>query len=287
MAGLKAQPARGQGALRRLPATSTSAAATRACARSSSPATRGQEDPGCYLDDEEIGRAPRPRRRRASRSRPFAVRGALRQSMRRARCLAERSRSPPPVSRWPPTWRWPSRRARTGALRASTARPATAPTAWAAWARRCCRRTSSGCARPRRWQVDRARAASATQMPAFADKLVGRARSTRWSQYIYTPLDAGAELGRGRDPRLAHRACRARRSCPRSRSSRADPLNLFVVVEAGDHHVIDPRRRPVRAASTASRRASRCTAGRSSRPTGATSTSPRATAGSPSTTSGT
>ncbi|MCK7496914.1 MAG: hypothetical protein MZW92_43005 [Comamonadaceae bacterium] len=52
------------------------------------------------------------------------------------------------------------------------------------------------------------------------------------------------------------------------------------MVEAGDHHVIAARRRQASSASTASPRASRCTAGRSSRPTGATCSSPRATAGS-------
>ena len=54
----EAKPARGQGPLRALRAISTSAAATRACARMQVTGDPWAEDPGCYLADAEIGIAP-------------------------------------------------------------------------------------------------------------------------------------------------------------------------------------------------------------------------------------
>ena len=55
LAGMKARAARGQGPLRRVRVSSTSAAATRACARWQLTGDPWAEDPGCYLDDDEIG----------------------------------------------------------------------------------------------------------------------------------------------------------------------------------------------------------------------------------------
>ena len=196
--------------------------------------------------------------------------------------LAE-SRWPLPAARWPPTWRAPSRSAPRAVPR-STAPPATARSAPAAWARRCCPRAWSGCAAPRRTEVI-AQGRAATQMPGFARQARGR-RDRRARAVDLHAGDAGADLERGRHPRLAQSQIAGAATLPAKPAWTADPMNLFVVVEGGDHHVslVDGDRFEVIHRFA---RASRCTAGRSSRPTGASSTSARATAGSPSTTCGT
>jgi hypothetical protein len=121
------------------------------------------------------------------------------------------------------------------------------------------------------------------QMPAFKAQLRDEDIAAL-VELIYTPLvpapawtEADIHVARGTTPRDAAAAPQFK----------ADPTNLFVVVEAGDHHVIDLDYSDRPSRSTASLRASRCTAGPSSRPTGATCSSPRATAGSPSSTCGT
>ncbi|HXF66155.1 MAG TPA: cytochrome D1 domain-containing protein [Burkholderiales bacterium] len=75
----------------------------------------------------------------------------------------------------------------------------------------------------------------ATQMPGFGDRL-GASEARSLAEYIYTPL---AALPRWGEPEI--RASRIEHAKPGSLPARpvhdADPLNLFVVVESGDHHV--------------------------------------------------
>jgi len=68
---------------------------------------------------------------------------------------------------------------------------------------------------------------------AFADKL-DPAQIAALVQYVYTP-SSRPRTGRCRHPRVAHRDAGAA-SLPQATWA-ADPLNLFVVVEGGDHHV--------------------------------------------------
>ena len=77
----------------------------------------------------------------------------------------------------------------------------------------------------------------ATQMPAFADKLPA-AHIQALVQYLYTPVTpaptwAEADIRASREA-LDAKALRALADKPQWR---ADPMNLFVVVEGGDHHV--------------------------------------------------
>ena len=79
-----------------------------------------------------------------------------------------------------------------------------------------------------------ARGRAATQMPAFADKL-DAAQVKALADYIYTRLPAQPAWDM---EQIA--ASRVEHAVPASLPARpafdADPLNLFVVVEAGDHH---------------------------------------------------
>ena len=75
----------------------------------------------------------------------------------------------------------------------------------------------------------------ATQMPAFADKLTAD-EITALAAWVYSPLEPA--------PRWAEADIRASRvetegaaQLPPKPVWRADPMNLFVVVEGGDHHV--------------------------------------------------
>ena len=75
----------------------------------------------------------------------------------------------------------------------------------------------------------------ATQMPGFGDKL-GAGEIEALTRYVYTPP--------ARVPRWDEAEIRASRvehvkpgTAPAKPVFRADPLNLFVVVESGDHHV--------------------------------------------------
>jgi hypothetical protein len=104
----------------------------------------------------------------------------------------------------------------------------------------------------------------ATQMPAFADVLSAE-EIEALADYIYTPVPM-PRVGRGGDPRLAHRPPRAG-SLPDKPVFAADPLNLFIVVEAATttSRVLDgDKLEPIHRFP----RASPCTAGRSSRPDG-------------------
>ena len=114
------------------------------------------------------------------------------------------------------------------------ARRAMAPTGSAGRGRRCCRKISAACWRPRAAAVI-AEGRAATQMPGFgADAGQGRDRragglycdaarrqSAAWGEReiaasrVIHAASAGASTGRAYD---------------------ADPMNLFVVVETGDHH---------------------------------------------------
>jgi DNA-binding beta-propeller fold protein YncE len=75
----------------------------------------------------------------------------------------------------------------------------------------------------------------ATQMPAHADKL-GAAEAESLVGYIYSPLAAPPQWGTEqiRASRVVHHAPG---SLPDKPAFKADPLNLFVVVELGDHHI--------------------------------------------------
>jgi cytochrome c553 len=76
---------------------------------------------------------------------------------------------------------------------------------------------------------------AATQMPGFAGQLTA-AQIDALATYVYTPLPAPARWGAEQieASRIQHRAARA---LPAQPAFAADPLNLFVVVESGDHHV--------------------------------------------------
>ena len=75
----------------------------------------------------------------------------------------------------------------------------------------------------------------ATQMPAFADKL-SAAEITQLTDYVYAPPATPPAWGADeiRASRIEHANAAALPGRPKFG---ADPLNLFVVVEAGDHHV--------------------------------------------------
>ena len=80
-----------------------------------------------------------------------------------------------------------------------------------------------------------ARGRPATQMPAFADVL-SRAEIDALVAFVYSPpaarpLWGAAEIAASR---VVHRDAKA---LPDRPQHAADPLNLFVVVESGDHHV--------------------------------------------------
>src|SRR3990172_5130601 len=75
----------------------------------------------------------------------------------------------------------------------------------------------------------------ATQMPAYSDKL-GAEEARALAEFIYTPLAAIPQWGEAqiRASRIEHVKTA---SLPRRPVHNADPLNLFMVVETGDHHV--------------------------------------------------
>lgn len=76
---------------------------------------------------------------------------------------------------------------------------------------------------------------TATQMPAFADKL-SPSQAAALAQWIYTPVSP-APTWTEADIRASHVADPAAASLPARPVWKADPMNLFVVVEGGDHHV--------------------------------------------------
>jgi mono/diheme cytochrome c family protein/WD40 repeat protein len=74
----------------------------------------------------------------------------------------------------------------------------------------------------------------ATQMPAFADRL-SRAQAHRLVDYIYTPL-AEMPCWQAKEIRATHQVFVPMHELPTRPAHTADPDNLFVVVELGDHH---------------------------------------------------
>jgi hypothetical protein len=75
---------------------------------------------------------------------------------------------------------------------------------------------------------------AATQMPAFGDKL-SRAQIEALVQLIYKPLPQTPNWGMAQI-RQSHVVQYKTRALPDKPVFKADPLNLFVVVESGDHH---------------------------------------------------
>ena len=75
----------------------------------------------------------------------------------------------------------------------------------------------------------------ASQMPAFSGKL-GSADIESLVEYIYTPLPRMPEWGRDAIT-ASHIVKHPRAELDDKPRFSADPLNLFVVVESGDHHV--------------------------------------------------
>ncbi|MCC7045496.1 MAG: c-type cytochrome [Alphaproteobacteria bacterium] len=76
---------------------------------------------------------------------------------------------------------------------------------------------------------------SQTQMPPFGDRL-GRAEIEALAAYVRAPLAETPRWGREEMDRT-HVIARAGDTLPARPSYAADPLNLFIVVEAGDSHV--------------------------------------------------
>ncbi len=76
--------------------------------------------------------------------------------------------------------------------------------------------------------------APATQMPAFGDKLTDK-QIQALVDYIYTPLPEIPVMGMAqiKATHVIHDPCG---SLPNRPAYKADPLNLFIVVELGDHH---------------------------------------------------
>jgi mono/diheme cytochrome c family protein/DNA-binding beta-propeller fold protein YncE len=75
----------------------------------------------------------------------------------------------------------------------------------------------------------------ATQMPAFADKLKVE-EIAALSAWIYSPVSP-APVWVDADIRASRVETPGAKDLPAKPSWRADPMNLFVVVEGGDHHV--------------------------------------------------
>lgn len=76
--------------------------------------------------------------------------------------------------------------------------------------------------------------APATQMPAFGDKLSDQ-QIQALVDYIYTPLPNIPKMGIA-EIKATHIIHHSNDSLPNKPVYKADPLNLFLVVESGDHH---------------------------------------------------
>ncbi len=125
----------------------------------------------------------------------------------------------------------------------------------------------------------------ATQMPAFGDKL-NADEAQQLAEWIYSKVSPAPVWGEAeiRNSQVVDAQAAAQPARPGLGLKGADPLNLFIVVETGDHHVsILDGDRLERVHRFPSRYALH--GGPKSRPTDASSISLRATAGSPSTTS--
>ncbi len=75
----------------------------------------------------------------------------------------------------------------------------------------------------------------ATQMPGFADRL-SKEQIAALASWITTPVSPAPTWSEG-DIRASRSADAAAAKLPAKPVWRADPMNLFVVVEGGDHHV--------------------------------------------------
>ncbi|MEO5345613.1 MAG: nitrite reductase [Magnetococcus sp. YQC-9] len=75
----------------------------------------------------------------------------------------------------------------------------------------------------------------ATQMPAFGDKLTEE-QIQEMVSYIYAPMTPAPVWSEG-DMKDNHLTWLANDKLPKQPVHKADPLNLFMVVELGDHHV--------------------------------------------------
>ncbi|WP_290643628.1 nitrite reductase, partial [Aquabacterium sp.] len=75
----------------------------------------------------------------------------------------------------------------------------------------------------------------ATQMPAFGDKL-SEAQINQLATWIYTPVEPTPSWAES-DIRLSRTENKPAPTAKDKPAWKADPLNLFVVVEGGDHHV--------------------------------------------------
>jgi mono/diheme cytochrome c family protein/DNA-binding beta-propeller fold protein YncE len=76
---------------------------------------------------------------------------------------------------------------------------------------------------------------AATQMPAFHDKLSAE-QIAALSQWIYTPVTPAPQWSEAQI-RASRSALAGAAELPAKPKWPADPMNLFVVVEGGDHHV--------------------------------------------------
>ncbi len=76
---------------------------------------------------------------------------------------------------------------------------------------------------------------AATQMPAFADKLDAQ-QVKELTAFIYKAPDSNPQWGEA-DIKGTHVVHKTRAELPAKPVFASDPLNLFTVVEAGDHHV--------------------------------------------------
>ena len=76
---------------------------------------------------------------------------------------------------------------------------------------------------------------AATQMPGFGERLSG-ADIAALAQWIYTPVEPAPRWSEA-DIRASRVETPGARALPARPAWNADPMNLFVVVEGGDHHV--------------------------------------------------
>ncbi|NML15240.1 nitrite reductase [Azohydromonas caseinilytica] len=76
---------------------------------------------------------------------------------------------------------------------------------------------------------------AATQMPAFAEKLSGT-EIQALAQWIYAPVSPAPSWSEA-DIRASRTETPQAKELPNKPQWKADPMNLFVVVEGGDHHV--------------------------------------------------
>ena len=183
------------------------------------------EDPGCYLDDDEIGATGGRERVKLT---PFAAAAARRRPRHEGACRTRARRSPPlrPRPRRPAA---DAGDAVCRALRGLPRRPAHRRHGAGAAARE-----PGAAAQARRGRDDHERPHRDADA-GFADKL-SAAEIRALAEWIYTPPASPPAWGAGeiRASRIEHADAA---SLPARPKFGADPMNLFVVVEGGDHHV--------------------------------------------------